>query len=269
MADDLVDNASTREEMEEWIQKLGIFLDKCSGIKLSQSSAPEIRAYAKENFPSYAVSALVLLPRNSLPQEPLRLLLEGFKKDALFNAGKKEFPVRNEAALKRYAECVASTVGELCVALIFHHSPDQTADAATSQQQLMQAARMMGVALQYVNIARDILVDANMGRVYLPADWLADEKLTPQMVLENSQGESIERLRRRLLHRAFELYHEARPAMNGLPEGSRRPMIAAVESYMEIGRVLREKGGFVVKRGRATVPKPRRIKVAVKALMSD
>jgi 15-cis-phytoene synthase/lycopene beta-cyclase len=42
-------------------------------------------------------------------------------------------------------------------------------------------------------------------------------------------------------------------------------MRVAVESYMEIGRVLRE-DGYTVKEGKATVPKMRRMRVAWNAL---
>lgn len=128
----------------------------------------------------------------------------------------------------------------------------------------------MGIALQYVNIARDILVDAQIGRVYLPTSWLKEEGLTHKAVLDNPEGpEVIERMRRRLLDNAFELYREARPEMQQIPSEARGPMIGAVENYMEIGRVLREKKVgqvFVRKEGRATVPKQRRLRTLLRAL---
>lgn len=149
----------------------------------------------------------------------------------------------------------------------------------------------MGVALQFVNIARDIAVDAALGRVYLPTTWLSEEGLTPEIVIETiteppkakgelrnkesmSRLQSLGRLRGRLLEKAFAIYAESKPTMDWLPDESRRPMIVAVESYMEIGRVLLERGvgpeSFGVVRGRptrATVPKLRRIRVALRALL--
>ncbi len=123
----------------------------------------------------------------------------------------------------------------------------------------------MGIALQYVNIARDIATDAAIGRVYIPKSWLEEEGLTPTDILEKPKGEKIERLRTILLGKAFVIYEEAKGAMAHLPPEARAPMRVAVESYMEIGRVLSEKG-YVTKAGKATVPKMRRIKVAWKAL---
>ena len=144
----------------------------------------------------------------------------------------------------------------------------------------------MGVALQYVNIARDIRVDAKIGRVYIPETWLKEEGLTSESLLaimrqpleSEVQGELrevvgenmtvVERLMRKLLDKAFEIYEEARPALERLPKEAAKPMTVAVESYMEIGRVLRVQGTqvFQTGKGRATVPKLRRIGVAWKVL---
>ena len=123
----------------------------------------------------------------------------------------------------------------------------------------------MGIALQLVNIARDIAVDAQLDRVYIPLPWLAEEGLTPEAVIKNPKGVRIERLRTRMLDTAFAVYDEARPAIEELPAQVRGSMRVAVESYMEIGRVLRE-GRYPQKAGRATVPKSRRLWVAWKAL---
>lgn len=123
----------------------------------------------------------------------------------------------------------------------------------------------MGIALQIVNIARDIQVDAEMKRVYIPTDWLKESGLQPEDVLADPGCSGIGQIRSRLLDRAFEIYNVARLALDELPNEVRGPMKVAVESYMEIGRVLREEG-YIVKPGKATVPKLRRIRVAWQAL---
>lgn len=123
----------------------------------------------------------------------------------------------------------------------------------------------MGIALQYVNIARDIAVDAKIHRVYLPTTWLQDEGLTPEDVIKDPANTKVIALRNKLLDEADLIYYEARGAIEELPSEARAPMRVAVESYMEIGRVLRE-GTHKVQSGRATVPKLRRIEVAWRAL---
>jgi 15-cis-phytoene synthase/lycopene beta-cyclase len=124
----------------------------------------------------------------------------------------------------------------------------------------------MGIALQYINIARDVVKDAMIGRVYIPSCWLEEEDIKPQQVVEKPSSPSIDRLRGRLLEKAFGIYREARPAIEQIPVDTRAPMRVAVESYVEIGRVMKERGYQVSRGQKATVPKSRRIWVAWKAL---
>lgn len=257
VADDLVDNASSAEQASEGIAKLDTFL-KLAYEK--EKSGSLITEYVMKNFPPDTRSALLELPFAKLSREPLQDLLRGFGMDLALNDAS---PIKTENDLHVYAERVAGTVAQMCNQLIFHvyHT-----DKSTEKQScIIEAGRRMGVALQYVNIARDISVDAEIGRVYLPLSWLAEAGLTYESVLKNPQGPRIERLRSRLLDKAFSLYNGARDAIEELPVEARGPIRVAVESYMEIGRVLRQEG-YVVKAGRATVSKWRRLIVAWRTL---
>lgn len=294
MADDLVDEPPEGLDTLTWISKLNEHLDMIYKPGMDATSANQTDAvtkYIANEFPPSARSALALLPASLMPSEPLYLLLEGFRTDSHFQPAEKgkSFPIATEHDLHEYGRQVAGTVGELCLALISYHSR-QPIDPAR-REAVATAARRMGVALQFVNIARDIAVDAALGRVYLPTTWLAEENLTPDMVIKTitesptAQGDlwskdqrsrlgSLGNLRGKLLERAFAIYAESKPAMDWLPDESRRPMMVAVESYMEIGRVLLEKEvgpeSFGVVRGRptrATVPKLRRMRVALRALL--
>lgn len=235
------------------------------------SGQPDTQSYITANFPESIQSALRLLPTHLLPYGPLYDLLEGFKTDLEFHENNfskdlRTFPIANEHDLEVYAAQVAGTVAELCLELVFFHS--KSAITSVQKENLVLSGGRMGIALQYINIARDIAIDANIGRVYLPTSWLKKEDLTPQDVLDKPDSPSIEKLRGKLLDKAFGVYKEARLAMAQLPNEARAPMRVAVESYMEIGRVLREKE-YQVKQGRATVPKLRRLKVAWRALNED
>ncbi|KAJ2981957.1 hypothetical protein NUW58_g6555 [Xylaria curta] len=266
VADDLVDDSPSGAKALEWIQKLTEYLDRAYGTTGKQSyPSADVTRYVEKNFPIVTRSALELLPTELLPKKPLSDLLEGFKMDLGFTHA--EFPIEDEACLQTYAQRVASTVGELCLWLVFHHTSKRL--PAEEELRLMQAAITMGHALQYINIARDIQVDAEMGRVYLPTNWLSEEGLKPQDILKSPNLSKVEVLRQRLLDLAFREYDKSRPTMNLLPDEIRGPLIVAVESYMEIGRVLREKSGVPskTKKGRATVPKPRRLWVAWKNLL--
>ena len=203
-------------------------------------------SFVNEKFPESVRTTLQLLPTERLPKEPFYELLEGFRMDLSFTqpdsppsgGGATHFPIEDEKALELYAHRVASTVGELCLWLVFHHCRTRSLPEDTKTK-LIGAARTMGHALQYVNIARDIRVDAAIDRVYLPTSWLRQEDggLTPADIIRDPGRPAAERLRQRLLDLAFAEYARARPIMGALPDDVRAPLIVAVESYMEIGRV--------------------------------
>lgn len=253
-----------------WIFRLSHYLGLAYASKEARivSRQPGLRPYIEQNFPASTQSALIHLPTHLLSFGPLYDLMEGFITDVDFHAGEfskklKAFPIVHEHDLKIYSARVAGTVAELCLELVFHHSRSNI--KGKEREQLIRSGGRMGIALQYVNISRDIFTDAKIGRVYLPTTWLREENMTPQKLLENPDGPPIERLRRKLLAKAFKTYQEARSALEQLPADARAPMRVAVESYMEIGRVLNE-DGYVIKEGKASVPKLRRLRVAWKAL---
>lgn len=305
MADDLVDEGAPGKAFagigtEEWIRRLKRFLDIAFDTKRGEK---DVAAYVEQNFPPEARSAALYLPVEALSgsKEALERLLQGFETDTLFPKPHEKiqsdapsetaalaFPIKDEDSLVAYARCVASTVGEMCVRLILfhHHHGDKSLKA---DDRLVAAASRMGVALQLVNIARDIHVDARINRVYIPTTWLNAKNLSPIKLVSSLTNISsstelkearevdteVEGFRTKLLDWAFEIYGEARPVMRSLPRGSRGAMVVAVESYMEIGRVLREKkrsGSDTAARrmqGRATVPKARRLRVALQTLWRD
>jgi 15-cis-phytoene synthase/lycopene beta-cyclase len=269
VADDLVDNADSREDAKHWIGQLKEFLDiSYGGIASPNLTQPRIAAFVQASFPEEARQALTQLPTQYLAKQPLYDLVRGFEMDLAFDAaasGEPIWPIKSEHDLEEYGRCVASTVADLCIELVFHHENVSTSMA--DQLRVREAGIQMGIALQIVNIARDIQVDAKMKRVYIPTTWLKDEGLTPADVLRSPSTPELARLRSRLLDKAFHMYNEARNAIEELPISARGPMRVAVDSYMEIGRVLREES-YQVKAGRATVPKWRRIKVAWRALQA-
>ena len=208
-------------------------------------------------------TSLLLLPTAYLSAQPLYDLLKGFEMDLKFSSKQSNFPIKDESELELYGARVAGTVAELCIELVYHHTLATPLESV--RRNIVRAGGQMGIALQYVNIARDIAVDARIGRVYLPTSWLHKRDLKPSDIIENPDSATIEILRQMLLDKAMKIYSEARGAIERLPPEARGPMRVAVESYMEIGRTLR-RSGYKLKAGRATVPKLRRLQVAWTAL---
>ena len=261
VADDLVDNATSIAEAQNWIYRLTQYLDLSYD---NEAENIESRvSFIHANFPPNCQAALLLLPTSYLSPKPLYDLLKGFETDLHFSSRDKPFPICDENTLETYGARVAGTVAELCIELVYYHT---NACISTDQRQdIVHAGGRMGIALQYVNIARDIAVDASIGRVYLPSSWLKEQDLGSQNVISDPGSSKVEILRQRLINKAMAIYTEARDAIEKLPMEARGPMRVAVESYVEIGRVLRTPG-YRIKAGRATVPKIRRLRVAWNAL---
>ena len=233
------------------------------GSGATSRNRPSLDRLIATTFPVSAQTALQLLPTEYLSSAPLYSLLQGFETDVEFSSQTSRYPIEDEADLETYASRVAGTVAELCLELVHHHS--RTSASPSQRKRLTQAGGRMGIALQYVNIARDIAVDAGIGRVYIPTSWLKEEQMSPETVLEAPDSPIVNKLRLRLLAKAMNIYKETRGAIEELPLEARGPMRVAVESYIEIGRVLTEEN-YRVKAGRATVPKLRRFKVAWQSL---
>ena len=268
VADDLIDDAPSPVEAQASVADLRQFLDLAyAGDADVDARASRLETLVRSRFPASTQATLLVLPVAQLSPTPLYELLEGFEMDLGFDAvandaSASRWPIADEDDLMRYALRVAGTVAEMCLDLVFHHA--QARYSARQRTASADAGRRMGIALQLVNIARDVVTDARIGRVYLPQSWLEAVGLTPGDVLKDPDRAEIDSLRQRLLDQAERYYHDARPAIEELPPNGRRGMRVAVESYMEIGRVLRQGGPR--RPGRATVPRLRRLRVAWQAL---
>ncbi|KAL9114306.1 MAG: hypothetical protein Q9227_001728 [Pyrenula ochraceoflavens] len=244
-------------------------------------------------FPPRSRSILLLLPVYRLPRKPLDDLLAGFETDLEFSKSSNSsggFPIATFEDLQVYGYQVASTVGELCLHLAYyHHAPvsERVADSekttlTSTKNRCLEAGRHMGQVLQYINIVRDVTIDAKIGRCYLPTTWLAEQKLGPQDVVSSyGAAKGVLDVRQRLLKTALTLYRENVSAIEELPRGARDGIRVAVESYLEIGRVLSRKfqednGVSMVeqlemeiqhgRKRRATVPRLRRLLIAWRAM---
>ena len=272
IADDLVDQAGSAKDAEIWINHLSHFL------KIAYLTKRPEKQYeaALAPFSPEARSVLVLLPTDRLPPQPLHALLDGFRSDVKFMIDDKTrkssppTPIRTEGDLEMYASQVAATVAELCLRLVYFHDPARLGKDGAVSEHCLEAGKRMGIALQYINIVRDVATDATDGRCYIPAAWFSDP---PPDSVKEFQAELMTH-RKKILDMAFELYAENRHATEELPEYARGGIRVAVESYVEIGRVMKEKiakgerldmaGGG--REGRASVPRARRLWVGWTAM---
>jgi phytoene synthase len=106
----------------------------------------------------------------------------------------------------------------------------------------LQRAMDLGIAFQLTNIARDVVDDAHIGRVYLPSDWLSEAGVASEAVLERQHRRAVSEVVRRLLREADRYYDSARTGIAQLPFRSAWAIETAKEVYRDIGRVVLRRG---------------------------
>ena len=106
------------------------------------------------------------MARYSIPTAELEMLIDGVGMDLEVTR------YQSFAELRGYCQLVASIVGRMCVRIFGYR------DARA-----LQLADELGVALQLINILRDVREDASRGRIYLPLDELHAFGISEQDVL--------------------------------------------------------------------------------------
>jgi phytoene synthase len=135
--------------------------------------------------------------------------------------------------LLRYCFHVAGAVGVM-MALVMGVGPDD--------KDTLDRASDLGIAFQLANIARDISADAAEGRVYLPAQWLAEAGLDEAALADPSNGARIAPLARRLVELSRDYRASARVGARRLPLRSRLAVLAASNVYGAIGEKVVMRG---------------------------
>ena len=188
-------------------------------------NAPEDRAFA-------AIVEAYEMPR-ALPEA----LLEGLAWDA---EGRRYHSLSD---VRDYSARVASAVGAMMCVLMRVRDAHALARACD-----------LGVAMQLTNIARDVGEDAHAGRIYLPLDWLEQQRIEPEAFLNDPRfTPGIETCIRRLLAEADRLYFRAEAGISALPIRARTGIWAARLIYAGIGgAVRRQRFDSVTARARTT-----------------
>jgi phytoene synthase len=119
--------------------------------------------------------------RFGIPREPLEALIDGGLQDT------EQATYADFAELRGYCEKVAGAVGLACVPV---YGSEDTERAMT-----------LGIALQLINIIRDVDEDQQLGRIYIPQDELAAfevEELAPTPQFRELMAFEAERARTHL-----------------------------------------------------------------------
>jgi phytoene synthase len=182
--------------------------------------------------------------RFTLPRSAFEDLIDGVAMD-LDNRRYETFE-----ALRQYCLRVASAVGLICVEIFGYH------DARTRDY-----AVQLGIALQLTNIVRDVAVDLERGRVYLPLEDLARFGCREEDLRAGKVTAHVRDLLRFQCDRARQYYRKAEEA---LPKADARGMVAArimAAIYLELLKAI-ERANYDVFNGRIAVHRSRQAMVA-------
>ncbi len=184
--------------------------------------------------------------RFRIPKQYLLTLIDGVEMDLVKNR------YQSFDELKEYCYAVASIVGLICIE-IFGYRHEETKEYAIN----------LGYALQLTNILRDVKVDAEKGRIYLPQEDLARFGYSEEDLLAGNYNWQFIELMKFETRRARDLYNLARKQ---LAKDERVTMFAAEIMDAIYFRLLRkiELSEFDVFNRRIKVSTPHKILIALR-----
>ena len=232
-SDDIVDRPTNHVEgaAELWRQR--------SLTNIPQANDPVSTAWAHTRL------------KFNIPVEYAHQLIDGVASDL----NKQRYLTFDE--LSEYCYGVASTVGLMSMHIIgFKHK-----DA-------IQHAIQLGVALQLINILRDITEDYHLGRVYLPQEEMRAFKVSETHIREGILDENWQSFMRFQINRVDALYKESWKGISMLNPSGRLAVSAALVFYRGILSKI-EESGYDVFRKRAVVSQWGKLKMIPKLIIGN
>jgi len=236
--DDQVDRMGQNESASEMERRLASLKDRTAA---AFSSAPQ-------SEPVF-IALQSIVRRYGIPAHYAMELIEGMAMDV---RGTRYASFQD---LLLYCYRVAGTVG-----LMMSHV------MGVRDERALKHAADLGIAMQLTNIARDIVEDAGMGRIYLPLAWLSEAQIEPDEIAVPKNREKLAVVTRRLLQEAERFYRSGDEGLWHLSFRSACAVAAARQVYSEIGGTLLCKGARAWD-GRAYVTGPRKIRIVVGAIL--
>ncbi|WP_338770309.1 15-cis-phytoene synthase CrtB [Massilia sp. METH4] len=131
----------------------------------------------------------------------------------------------------RYCYHVAGVVGLMMASIM-----------GAKEEAVLDRACDLGLAFQLTNIARDIVDDAAIGRVYLPAQWLREAGIPAGEIAMPRHRAALARVAARLVEHAEPYYDSAADGIAALPLRSAWAIATARYVYRQIGIEVKRRG---------------------------
>jgi 15-cis-phytoene synthase len=212
--DDQVDTAGPCETPD-------VVLDRVTSLKERTAAA---FGFMPQTDPVF-IALQYIAQRYAIPAHYALELIEGMAMDA---RGTRYTTLKE---LLLYCYRVAGTVGLMMTHVM-----------GVRDERALRHAADLGIAMQLTNIARDIVEDAEMGRVYIPLAWLCEAEIEPGEIAAPQHREKLVLLTLRLLNEAERYYRSGDQGLWQLSFRSACAVASARSVYSEIGRQLAVKG---------------------------
>jgi phytoene synthase len=186
-----------------------------------------------------------------LPIQPFLDLIDGMEMDLHWHSYQTFYDLRE------YCYRVASAVGLICIE-IFGYETVRAREYAIN----------LGLALQLTNIMRDLKEDVARGRIYIPLEDLERFAYSEQDMQSSLYNAPFIEMMKHQHARAVSYFDRAAASLSD----EDRPSLLAAETMGAIYRELLDAIAsvqFDVYRNRVTVPKKRRLQIAVSVWLKD
>jgi 15-cis-phytoene synthase len=224
-------------------------VDECSepqlaAIKLSWWKTEMDRLFAGNPEHPVTKALLAKVAQHGLPRVHFEEIIAGVEMDL------HQSRYADWESLDQYCDRVAGAVG-LLSARIF----------GTVSEATLQYAILLGRALQYTNIIRDVGDDARRGRIYLPVSAMNEYGVDAAGILRREHSDALTNLLKHMTARAHSLYDEALRVLPKNERTAQRPGLIMAVVYRELLRLV-ESESFAVLNQRISVAPARKLWLA-------
>lgn len=197
-------------------------VDECHDPMVAEGKLQWWREEIAQLFTGTPSHPVCLALKNSLKHYPLQQryfleLIDGMQMD-LYQQRYSHFD-----DLSAYCYRVASVIGLLSIEIFsYQHKSTQ------------QYAHDLGIALQLINILRDVREDAKRGRIYIPQDEMAQFNVSSEMLINGQDNQQTRSLFAYQAERAQKYYQLAFAHLDNTDRYAQRTGIIMAEIYLAL-----------------------------------
>ncbi len=169
----------------------------------------------------------IFLKKNNIHNSIFIDLLEGLILD------QKNIEIQNRNELIKYSYHVAGTVGLMMAKII-----------GVQHKNAGRSAIDLGIGMQLTNIARDVFEDAQMQRIYIPAEWMPNLKLSQlntKTKINIKQEADVSNAIHKVINLSEKFYRNGFSGLKYIPFKARLGIYIAANVYRGIGVKIKKK----------------------------